>query len=176
MAAKQKGGGGKLTRTSTVTVRLDPQLKFAAELAARKQRRTVSSFIEWAVVYALENYQVVDAYGEMSAAIELAKLIWDVDEPDRFAKLALAYPDLLNHEEQVLWKLICENGFMWRGKYDSNGEWTWTVRVEGLNFERLREYWDKFNKVASGDLEKDALPTWVKESTPSLDPNGDVPF
>jgi hypothetical protein len=31
--------------------------------------------------------------------------LWDVDEAERFAKLALGYPHLLTHEEQVRWKL-----------------------------------------------------------------------
>ena len=41
-----KGGGAKLSRSETVTVRLDPKLRYLAELGARSQRRTVSSFIE----------------------------------------------------------------------------------------------------------------------------------
>ena len=49
MARAQKDrGGSKLNRTETVTIRLDPKLRYLTELAARKQRRTVSSFIEWA--------------------------------------------------------------------------------------------------------------------------------
>lgn len=54
MEAKRKGGGGKLSRSEIVTVRLDPKLRFAVELAARKQRRTASSFIEWAVEEAIK--------------------------------------------------------------------------------------------------------------------------
>src|SRR6516165_4850387 len=46
---KRKGGGAKLVRSETVTVRLDPKLRYLGEIAARKQRRTVSSFIEWAI-------------------------------------------------------------------------------------------------------------------------------
>ena len=42
--SKRKGGGGKLARSETVTVRLDPKLRYLAELAARIQRRSVSSF------------------------------------------------------------------------------------------------------------------------------------
>jgi hypothetical protein len=45
----RKGGGGKLSRSETVTVRLDPKLRYLAELAARLHRRTLSSYIEWAI-------------------------------------------------------------------------------------------------------------------------------
>ena len=39
----RKAGGGKLSRSETVTVRLDPKLRYLAELAARIHRRTLSS-------------------------------------------------------------------------------------------------------------------------------------
>ena len=58
MVASKKGGGGNLARSQVVTVRFDPKLKFAAEMAARQQRRTISSFIEWAVDEALTNVKL----------------------------------------------------------------------------------------------------------------------
>ena len=50
----RRGGGGKLARTETVTVRLDPKLRYLAELAARVHRRTLSSYIEWAIKESLD--------------------------------------------------------------------------------------------------------------------------
>ena len=50
----RKGGGGKLSRSETVTVRLDPKLRYLAELAARLHRRTLSSYIEWSIKEALD--------------------------------------------------------------------------------------------------------------------------
>jgi len=169
---KRKSGGGKLTRSETVTVRLDPKLRYLAELAARKQRRTLSSFIEWAIQDSLDRVKIyegngyngdVDVYVGAEAAI-----LWDVDDSDRFAKLAVRYPDLLTHEEQILWKLIKENGLLWRGNWrGSNGEFQWKVEESSLIFERLREHWETFNKVASGESPKSALPTWSKTQTAS---------
>ena len=37
--SKRKGGGDKLARSVIVTVRMDAQLNYLADLAARKQRR-----------------------------------------------------------------------------------------------------------------------------------------
>ncbi len=48
--------GGKLSRTETVTVRLDPRLNYLCELAGRAQRRTKSGFIEWAVQRAIKDH------------------------------------------------------------------------------------------------------------------------
>ena len=44
-----------------------------------------------------------------------SEYLWDVDDADRFAKLALRYPHLLTHEEQVRWKLIRETVMLWSG-------------------------------------------------------------
>ena len=97
-----KSGGGKLSRSETVTVRLDPRLRYLAEIAARSQRRTLSSFIEWAVEQAL-NTQVLNVDRGRTVADE-AESLWDTNALDRFAKLARRHPHLLTHEEQVRWK------------------------------------------------------------------------
>lgn len=164
---KKKSGGGKLSRSETVTVRLDPQLRYLVELAARKQRRTVSSFIEWALEEGLGRIWLKEAsqYNEPISIADEKQNLWDVDEADRFAKLALRYPDMLNHHEQVLWKIIRENSWVWRGRYNNNGKWTWDVDIAKLNFHRLREHWDNFNRVAKGEADKSILPTVVDQSS-----------
>jgi hypothetical protein len=166
------GGGGKLARSETVTVRLDPKLRYLAELAARKQRRTVSSFIEWAIEESLNRVIIYeDPSGgpdrRSSIASESSNL-WDVDEPDRFAKLALRYPELLTHEEQVLWKLVRENGHLWLGRYTGpSDEWTWRIDEDSLRFDELRVQWPMSIKVAKGEAPRSALPAWVKEKPDS---------
>jgi len=178
-ADKRKIGGGKLTRSETVTVRLDPKLRYLAELAARKQRRTLSSYIEWALEESL-NRVIIDEDktfgGEANKTVaDVATKLWDVDEPDRFAKLAIQYPDMLTHEEQALWKLIRENGLLWKGKYNDAGDWTWRIVEDSFRVETLREHWEKFNAVANGDAKKDTLPTWVKNK--KGDPSDfEIPF
>jgi hypothetical protein len=51
---RRKSAGSKLNRSTTATIRLTPQLRYMADLAARKHRRTFSSFVEWAVMEALK--------------------------------------------------------------------------------------------------------------------------
>ena len=164
----KRKGGGKLARSETVTVRLDPKLRYLADLAARKQRRTLSSYIEWAIEDSLHRIQLYSTEGE-SLADESAAL-WDVDESDRFAKLALRHPDLLTHEEQVRWKLIRENGLIWRGRYaDNGGEWTWNVREESLNFSTLRDHWESFCNAAETGR-KEGLPQWQRNKAKVANP------
>ena len=89
--------GPKLNRSETVVVRLDPRLRYLAELAARRQRRTLSSYIEWCVDLSLGN---VSLAGERTVD-EMQHELWDIDKDKRFYKLARLYPDLLTYDEQV---------------------------------------------------------------------------
>jgi hypothetical protein len=175
---KRRRGGGKLARSETVTVRLDPKLRYLAELAARKQRRTLSSFIEWAIEESLKSIHFHTTGDELSASIaSVAAELWDVDEPDRFAKLALHYPDMLTHEEQILWKLVRENGYLWKGHHDNNTrKWKWRLEPTSLIFERLREHWATFRAVARGDVDVSALPSWQKMKPGSNFGVDEIPF
>ena len=165
---KRKGGGGKLSRSEVVTVRLDPQMRYLADLAGRIHRRTLSSYIEWAVKNALDRESIRPVWlkglevSDHTIGAE-TEYLWDVDNADRFAKLALRYPYLLTHDEQILWKLIRENGLLWKGRHDKGtGEWTWRIEDDSLIFERLREYWTKFNAVAGGEADRSSLPKWPR--------------
>lgn len=177
-----KKGGARLSRSETVTVRLDPKLNYLCELAARAQRRTKSSFIEWAVAEAMKSVSLPEIqtsdgdFNEPRAATihETALQLWHVDEPDRVTALALMAPSLLTHEEQLVWHLVRENGYVWRGHFSKNGEWTWQIAETGLIRERLREHWDIFKAVAQGEEPKERLPKWQKHKAD--DPDDDVPF
>ncbi len=166
MVAKKKGAGGNLNRSEVITVRLDPKLRYLAELAALKQRRTLSSYIEWAIQDSLNRVYLREGTGyngdEGTTFFDETDRLWDVDAPDRFAKLALHYPELLNYDEQKKWKLIRENGNLWKGRMIF-GKWTWVVEEGDLIIERLRKYWDEFCAVAEGTMDSSVLPTWAKE-------------
>jgi hypothetical protein len=175
-AGRATKGEGK-RKSEVVTVRLDPQLKYLAELAARRQRRPLSSYIEWAVEESLSRvYPAYDPSASSDTLKDVANALWDVDETDRFVKLALRYPDLLDHEEQRLWKLIRECGLLWRGNFRGpDGEWQWIVQEASLIWNRLREHWDTFRNVARGELDQSSLPTWEKrKATSELD--NEIPF
>ncbi len=151
-------------RSETVSVRLDPKLRYLAELAARKQRRTLSSFVEWAIEDTLERVFLTENDMNRAASLKaLAADLWDVDAPERFATLAISYPEMLTHTEQVLWKLIRENGALWRGRFRQDTGWyVWELNADALRRDKLREFWDLFNKVARGEAPPSELPAWTK--------------
>lgn len=177
---KRKGGGGKLSRSETVTVRLDPKLRYLTELAARKHRRTLSSYMEWRIRESLESEDVrpVNTPAPASAPETIgteAEYLWDVDEADRFAKLALRYPHLLTHEEQVRWKFIRECPGLWRRHHVGDPEtWAWIVDEGSMLFGRLRSNWDALCAVADGRASVDILPGWVT-TTPQTSGYGGPP-
>lgn len=158
MGIRKKIGGGKLSRSETISVRLDPKLRCAAELAARKQRRTLSSFIEWAVEEAVDGLIIYSNENVTFSAADAAQQVWDVDEADRFARLALHFPMFLTHDEERLWKIICENGYFWRGKYDEKRKWQWNIREDRLVFEYLRSEWELLKQIVAGLAEKSSFP------------------
>lgn len=153
--SRRKGGGGKLSRSETVTVRLDPKLRYLAELAARKQRRTVSSFIEWAVEEALcqvnlreESGDSADDYSRALSVGAMADGLWNVDEADRFIKLVTQFPELLTHDEQVLWKRINEETYLSLPQ---------KTGPDVLQIALLRVIWDDLKAYANREMSLEAF-------------------
>lgn len=162
---KRKEENGTSVRSKVVGVRLDPKLRYLAELAARKQRRSLSSFIEWAVGESLSRIFLTEASGfnrenDLSIADEASQL-WDVDDAERFARLAILYEDLLTHDEQLVWKLVKDSGLMWLGGYGRyvNRQVDWDI-LDREVFPQLRKHWDTFWRIARGELTRDNLPIW----------------
>jgi hypothetical protein len=54
-----------------------------------------------------------DATGQLITALDVCVQIWDDSEPDRFANLALRFPDLLTHQERALWNVIKSRHSLW---------------------------------------------------------------
>lgn len=158
-----EGRGSKLNRTEVVTIRLDPRLRFIVELAARKERRTVSSFVEWCIETALDaNLGFRDFREEQPmrakelSALLAGNLLWDVEEADRFVNQACAYPETLNVEDQRLWKVIMEvKPFHTRDT---------PTRSEHFNVKLIRRCWPDIRKVHAGEMSLEALDKEARQS------------
>jgi hypothetical protein len=165
-------------RTEVFAMRLDPKLKYLAEIAARKQRRSLANFMEWAIELGLKNTELNNDSQYSATVWDKSGDLWDVDDADRFAKLVFMTPELMTYDEQILWKVICETGQVWKGAHDSDGDWQWGIGEKYLIGERLRQYWNDFRKVASGEADKSILPKTSKKikegDFSSLD--DDIPF
>ena len=174
-AKKKPTGGGKLNRTQTVTMRLDPQLRYLTDLAARMQRRTTSGFIEWAIGEALDKV-VMRTYDDgIKDAVTLsneAYNLWDVDEADRFVKLAINYPQLLTYEEQIIWKIVREKDAFWDKGSVPGTDASPNFMNKIVDFIAIRKYWGAITLVATGEKGADFLPVYV----PGLGACDEIPF
>lgn len=168
MAAKKKGAGGSLTRSQVVTVRLDPKLKYGAELASRRQRRTISSFIEWAIEQAIDKVEISTGVmrDKVCTVSDALPNIWDVDEQDRFVKLALYYPELLSYEEEKLWKLISECDYFWKGGLPLPADRP-AGTIHYFHSLNLRKRWEELHKIIEGELDPNEIRTLEAPPLPS---------
>ena len=100
MATKK---GAKLNKSEVIPVRFDPILKMAAELAAGKERRTMSSFTEMAVEQAVKQCVVArDEEGNPVNAWQVAYECWHVEPALRLNALASRYPDTMTIRERKI--------------------------------------------------------------------------
>ena len=111
MAEKNRKAKTGVPRTEVFALRLDPKLKYLAEIAARKQRRSLANFVEWAIEEALKGVSLaeLDMNGCGPTVASVATQLWALDEPDRLRNLATHYPELLSYDEQLVWRVICEH-------------------------------------------------------------------
>ena len=187
--SKRKGGGGKLARSVIVTVRIDPQLNYLADLAARKHRRTLSSFIEWAVQQSFSDVELhhgTGYQGDDSITLkEMEQKLWDVDDSERFVRLAIHFPELLTHEEQERWKLLTDSQLLSPAMQRNNGNRTWDwAKLEDVVLPVLRRAWASLLIAHEGGPEAGRkwvsatqanLSTIYKGGAPSLPPSQPAP-
>lgn len=95
-------------KTETLTLRLDPKTKFAIELLAREQKRTLAGVIEWSVEKALAGQEVVTG-SEKGNLRQLVDKVWSPDELERTIGLGIHAEHSLSFEEQCFWLVIRDN-------------------------------------------------------------------
>lgn len=94
----------KQPRKELTSLRLEPQVKYLTELAARAQRRSLTNYIEWVLAEAV-NTQNIESNNPNSQTIgELKLQLWGVEQQDRLLKLQDLAPHLLTYDEQVFLK------------------------------------------------------------------------
>ncbi len=148
-------------KAESITVRLDPKIRYGLELLARKQRRTLSSVVEWALqqaIYWPEGGLIEQ--GNDGKPVDLLTALWDVEEADRLYLMASIRPNWMSFEEERLVKLIRESDYCvyvhekYKEYQDCGDHIGFTNHIR----EQLRGHYDTYKKIASGELTKDALP------------------
>ena len=154
MAEKNRKAKAGVPRSEVFALRLDPKLKYLAEIAARKQRRSLANFVEWAIEEALKVVPLAEAdiNGNRPTVANMATQLWALDEPERLRNLATHYPELLSYDEQLVWRVLNEHSTRHPGKEEISrfmGETFFDARL-------VRACWPEIKAFAleGGSLEK----------------------
>lgn len=101
MAKGQRGAGGRLRRSEVFTIRMDPRTRWGVALAAQKEHRTASQFVDSAISEALDRVEVSPAVGKKPAitVFQVLRDLWSLDELERLRRLKELYPELLSPGE-----------------------------------------------------------------------------
>lgn len=99
----KKGG---LTKSEALQVRFDPMLRWAVEILAGRERRTLSSAIEWSVERAVKEMPVSERAGRTITAWQVAESCWHPDPVWRLQLFASQYPELLTFDERNKWQAL----------------------------------------------------------------------
>ena len=158
----RKGKAGNQAKAESITVRLDPKIRYGLEILARKQRRNLSSVVEWALQKAI-NDPTDGLYDEKGGKMNLLDFLWDVEESDRIYQLCTCRPNLITFEEERIVKIVIESDYfaylndLHKHLVGDNPQIPLPPYHQKMR-EGLREHFETFKKVAYGELEKDALP------------------
>ena len=103
----------KRTRSETLNMRIDPKLKYLAEIKARFEGKSLSHLIEGAMREYLRDPSWTPSESTSHASVPLPELsplwqegLWDEDEATRLFLLAVTDATLLKPAQQRLWTLL----------------------------------------------------------------------
>lgn len=167
----RKSAHGK-SGAESLSIRISGRLKYALELIARQQRRTLSSLAEWAFEDLVRTQSLRDIHGETQSWAATTEQLWDPIEADRVVKLARHYPHLLTYEEDLIWKVIGDEERFWnfektpmrklhefrlggscmvKGLPDTADEIEEYAQLGTPNMKHIREQWEKIKAKANGE-------------------------
>ena len=136
MARTAKSADG--AKTSTLSVRLTPKMRFGLEMMARLHRDSIPDIVSRAIedVFSSEIEGLWDFKGviETGGKRPLLNLLWADRPSDRLANIAFHCPELLSTAELRLWTSVKSEPKFWRETYGKT--------PETLLRDTLAECWD----------------------------------
>lgn len=119
--AKNKPNQGS-RKTETLTLRLDPKVKYTIELMSRIRRQSITSVIEAAVeaeAFDLDTPVIIEGKRETWSLASAVSEFWSTDVVTRFLGLCAFMPELLTYEEQRIWETIKATPEFWDENIES---------------------------------------------------------
>lgn len=121
-------------KTETLTLRLDPKIKYTIELMARIKRQSITSVIETAIeaaAFELDTPVLVEGKRETWSLSNAVSEFWSTDQVARFINLCAFMPELLTYDEQRIWETIKSTPEFWDENIES---YLNPYHVNGLGF------------------------------------------
>jgi len=118
--------------------------------------------VEWAVEEAVQTVIIPSTPGDHDA-YTITDLVWDVDEADRFIALAINFNNLLNYQEEILFKLIREKRNLWLTKEDMGKKLGTWDRLLKADLKIVRACFEDFKRVCEGTLSENELDSKLKK-------------
>ncbi|MGE6687791.1 hypothetical protein ACQKFE_07335 [Stutzerimonas stutzeri] len=138
MATKTTKKKGETSTTVAVGIRIDPKMKYALDMLARVQKRSLTAVIEWAIESAIAQKAWRDPYYTFEYAIEA---VWSTDEPTRFVRQAIHMPETLTYDELRVWETVKLTPEFW-----SNIPTSAEVDQSWVKYEHIQAHWDALLK------------------------------
>jgi len=115
---RQEKSGKATSKGQNLTIRVSPRMKFELDLLSRSQHRSITAILEWLVAQAAVAEISWEKLGlkpqsDAVAGQRLLDCLWDPDETKRLAKLAKHAPGLMSFEQELAWRLICNEPNYW---------------------------------------------------------------
>mgnify|MGYP006269868053 CR=1 FL=1 len=155
-------------RSETVSLRLDPRLKYLCEIASRLENRSLSAFAAAALESRLLQ-SVVEVGPTSGRLLDLDKdlTLWDPDEATRIAKLAFHVPTALLFAEKEVWKRVRASKAFWRPPSPTTPAWAIDPELGALRLDMFRSHLPKLYQLVEDHAPLDLEIDWDQEPVPS---------
>lgn len=131
--AKNKPSQGA-RKTETLTLRLDPKIKYMIELMSRIKRQSITSVVEAAIeseAFELDTPVIIEGKRENWSLANAVSEYWSTDVVARFINLCAFMPELLTYEEQRIWETIKATPQFWDENIES---YMAPYHIQGMGF------------------------------------------
>jgi hypothetical protein len=147
-----------------VTVAFDEKTRYTLEIAARKEHRTVSNFINEAVLSYIPTMTITEC-NERTPLSQIIEEIWSPFAATRFVLQADRLSTSLTFEEEILWKIIQSDNSLWNtGPHGEEISRDGNAEI-GIRHEYLRERWEELKAKAKEIAAQESEPISTKAKT-----------
>lgn len=142
---------------SPLTIRLPDKTRFALELLAKEQARSLSQAVEWALNVGVRAQRIEHAAGgTRSISIgELAEVLWEADGPGRVLHLFEMAPHLLGFDDRCIAELVGtarenrgEQSLLLGSYVDKNPDEVSSLKRVRRYVDFVKKHWDELREIA----------------------------